>query len=274
MSAYNPVRMLVAAPLFAGLLLIAPGLGAAQSDDSVAEPGTQSAITAPPQRPIAPSDATAGGDTQFVQLAPLTNPQPAEPSAQSASQAAGSTSAESSTGASPAAAKAQPHVMPAGSANAPSIQTDRASTPEDAAARKPGLIKRGKAALVRLHEKISEKISAATERLFSRAEETFPSFCSEWEHKLHDRETNNLRSIKWREEGGWKIGRYLGYGKVKTCACKHSSHGLPVGSLSYIETTYDLAGKTPDEALHAPPKAVDATETTELFRWAKTHWAY
>lgn len=137
-------------------------------------------------------------------------------------------------------------------------------------ASKPPVLERSKAALSRLNT----KVSAATRHLFERASAAFPSFCEDWERKLRERERHNLSSIKWQDKSGWKIGYYVGYGKILLCQCEASTRGMPVGKLKYQETNYYLAGKTIDEALHALPKATDVTITTELFRWGKDNWVY
>jgi hypothetical protein len=111
-------------------------------------------------------------------------------------------------------------------------------------------------------------------RTFERARSAFSGFCGEWERKLRERERNNLGAIQWKEQNGWKIGQYLGYSRIKTCTCKQSSHGQPVGMLTYGEMNYYLAGKTIDEAKHATPKGTLATETTEIFRWGLNKWEY
>ncbi len=111
-------------------------------------------------------------------------------------------------------------------------------------------------------------------RTFERARSAFSGFCGEWERKLRQRERNNLGAIQWKEQNGWKIGQYLGYSRIKTCTCKQSSHGQPVGMLTYGEMNYYLTGKTIEEAKHATPKGTLATETTEIFRWGLNKWEY
>jgi hypothetical protein len=108
--------------------------------------------------------------------------------------------------------------------------------------------------------------------VFDRASELFPAFCKDWQRRLHDRELNNLENITWKDASGWKTGTYLAYSPVKTCTCKRSTGGVPIGELTYQETQEYLAGRTVEEARHAPPKAVGITNTTEIFRWDKTKW--
>jgi hypothetical protein len=108
--------------------------------------------------------------------------------------------------------------------------------------------------------------------VFEHAAGLFPAFCKDWERKLHDRELNNLENVTWKDQNGWKTGTYLGYSPIKTCSCKRSTGGAPIGELTYQETEYYLTGRTVEEARHAQPKPVGVTNTTEIFRWDKTKW--
>lgn len=107
---------------------------------------------------------------------------------------------------------------------------------------------------------------------FDRASESFPAFCKDWGRRLHDRELNNVENVKWEDKDGYKTGTYVAYSPIKTCACKRSTGGVPIGELTYQETEYYLAGRTVEEARHAQPKAVGITNTTEIFRWDHTRW--
>lgn len=109
---------------------------------------------------------------------------------------------------------------------------------------------------------------------FERARAAFSGFCKDWERKLSQRERDNLAAIKWKLENGWTVGQYLGYSKIRSCTCKQSPHGQPVGELTYGETNNYLTGKTVDEAKHAKPKSTLATETTEIFGWGNERWEY
>jgi hypothetical protein len=107
---------------------------------------------------------------------------------------------------------------------------------------------------------------------FDLASDLFPAFCKDWQRRLHDRELNNLENITWKDENGWKTGTYVSYSPVKTCNCKRSTGGVPIGELTYQETELYLAGHTVEEARHAQPKSVGITNTTEIFRWDRTKW--
>jgi hypothetical protein len=108
--------------------------------------------------------------------------------------------------------------------------------------------------------------------VFERASETFPAFCKDWERRLHDRQLNNLENMTWKDANGYKTGTYLGYSPIKSCNCKRSTGGVPIGELTYQETEYYLSGRTVEEARHADPKPVGITNTTEIFRWDHTKW--
>lgn len=112
------------------------------------------------------------------------------------------------------------------------------------------------------------------DREFKKASATFPDFCKDWEHKLHDREVNNQNHIAWQDKDGWKTGTFTGYSTVQKCECHQSSDGYSIGKVTYDEFQYYVMGKTPEEAQHAKPKVTDTTSTTELFRWDKEKWFY
>ncbi len=135
-----------------------------------------------------------------------------------------------------------------------------------------------------MRKKIKEKVKAALHKInpmralrdreFKKASALFPAFCKDWEHKLHEREVNNEKSIAWELKDGYETGSYVGYGPVNYCEAHQSSDGFSIGKLKYDEVKYYLAGKTRDEAEHAKPQVQDTTATTELFRWDKGKWFY
>jgi hypothetical protein len=112
------------------------------------------------------------------------------------------------------------------------------------------------------------------DREFKKAAALFPTFCKDWERKLHDREVNNQSHIAWQTKDGWQTGTYTGYSPVSQCECHQSTDGYSIGKVKYDEFKYYIVGKTPDEAKHAKPKVTDDTATTELFRWDKEAWFY
>ena len=109
---------------------------------------------------------------------------------------------------------------------------------------------------------------------YARAAVIFPTFCHEWEQKLHDRELNNRAHIHWYTRGGYKVGNYVGYSAVQSCQCKESPNGLPIGKLTYQELNYYMSGRTVDEARHAKPKLIHMTNTLEIFSWDRDRWFY
>ncbi|MGH7906130.1 MAG: hypothetical protein ACREP6_05840 [Candidatus Binataceae bacterium] len=116
--------------------------------------------------------------------------------------------------------------------------------------------------------------NSARNRRIERGAVVFPSFCQDWEEKLLARQTNNLKQIAWRPQNGDEAGTYTGYGPIKSCTTKLSTHGILIGELTYQEFTYALSGKTIDQAEHANPKPVAITNTLEIFRWDRTKWLY
>lgn len=227
--------------------------------------------------PIDQPAATAPADAAAQPVAPITAPPPAVQTVAPASAApadSAAVSAPATAAASSGETAGAPHAVAAPGA---------ADSSGAAPAANPGPTTRAKEALESFHSKVDAKlgqhIEAARERfvptgLFDRANASFAAFCTKWEGLLHDRELNNLRLIKWDDKDGFKVGTYLGYSRVESCVCKKSSKGYPVGTMTYEETHYYLAGKTVDEAQHATPKPVDVTKTTELFRFDQKNWAY
>jgi hypothetical protein len=136
-----------------------------------------------------------------------------------------------------------------------------------------------------VHKSLRKKVKAAVMRKvdalralrdkeFAKASSLFPTFCQDWQRKLHDREVNNEEHIAWQQKDGWETGTYTGYGPIKNCECHQSSDGYSIGKVTYDELKYYVTGKTPDEAKHAAPRVTDDTATTELFRWDKEAWFY
>jgi hypothetical protein len=109
---------------------------------------------------------------------------------------------------------------------------------------------------------------------FKTASALFPGFCKHWEQDLHDREVNNLSKLTFVSKDGYETTTYTGYGKIAACESHQSKDGYSIGKITYEEFVYYLAGKSKDEARHAPPKTVSDTRTTEIFRWDNGKWFY
>ncbi|HJU09250.1 MAG TPA: hypothetical protein VJ728_00160, partial [Candidatus Binataceae bacterium] len=101
---------------------------------------------------------------------------------------------------------------------------------------------------------------------YERAAAILPSFCKDWEQKLHDRQEYNQAHLEWREDRGYVTSSYVGYGKIESCQCKLSG-GRPVGELKYKILSYYLVGHTVDEAKRAKPLLYGVTDTLEIFAW-------
>jgi hypothetical protein len=114
----------------------------------------------------------------------------------------------------------------------------------------------------------------AVRRLYARAAAAFPHFCQDWARMLRDREANNLSLLNWQEKSGYETASYVGYSPIKTCECKESAEGIPLGKVTYDEEKYYVAGKTIDEAKHTPPKVLGVTHTLEIFSWDQNKWFY
>lgn len=116
--------------------------------------------------------------------------------------------------------------------------------------------------------------TSAERRLYERAAAAFPHFCHDWARMLRDRETNNLSSLNWQQKSGYETANYVGYSPIKTCQCKESAEGIPLGKVTYDEEDYYIVGKTVDDAKHTQPKVVRIIPTLEIFSWDQNKWFY
>jgi hypothetical protein len=174
----------------------------------------------------------------------------------------------------PALSDTKPAPAKAAAAAAPSnaAQPSAAASPLTAKiikAKVKAKVKAVKAALQKVNP-----LRLLRDKEYKTASAEFPSFCKDWERKLHDREVNNLGHIAWSQKDGWETGTYVGYGPVQKCECHQSTDGYSIGKVTYDEFQYYLIGKTSAEAKAAKPKVTDSTATTELFRWDKSKWFY
>lgn len=101
------------------------------------------------------------------------------------------------------------------------------------------------------------------------------AFCIKWMGFLETRERDNQKGIKWDMQATHVSGHYVGYSKEYDCNLKErSSNGTPVATIVYKEFVYEKAGASRGDAEQAAPNVVDATEVTEIFRYAKGAWVY
>jgi len=101
------------------------------------------------------------------------------------------------------------------------------------------------------------------------------AFCVKWMGFLATRERDNTRDIKWQTKPTGTAGQYVGYSKEYDCVMKErSSNGTPVATIVYKEFVYEKVGASRPEAEQATAKIIDATEVTEIFRYAKDAWVY
>jgi hypothetical protein len=117
-------------------------------------------------------------------------------------------------------------------------------------------------------------LSTLARHEFETAFRKLPSFCQDWQNRLHEREISNLANLRWQEKNGYETATYVGYGKVDGCQCKESAEGVPIGKVTYDEYQYYLVGKTLNEAKAAKPKLTGTTHTLEIFSWDKEQWFY
>ena len=118
--------------------------------------------------------------------------------------------------------------------------------------------------------------AAAVASASDTAAEQFEQFCTDWMQKLAARERDNQRQIHWVANDSGVEGEYVGYSREHTCQLKSNGDGpaVPVGKIIYHEIRYQKRGASPEVAGSAMPLALDATEVTEIFRYAKGKWQY
>jgi hypothetical protein len=204
-------------------------------------------------------------DSQPEEAAPQAAGQPA---AEAASPAVVSAPAPDTKS---AASEAKPDASAPSSHESSAAAKDSLASPNGGTAQHEKNVKSGRYELDQAVKQLSVSKRPGDD-VFRRATQTFPAFCKDWERRLHDRELNNLESMTWKDKDGYKTGTYLAYSPIKSCNCKRSTGGVPIGELTYQETEYFLEGKTPDDARHAQPKPVGITNTTEIFRWDRNKW--
>jgi hypothetical protein len=104
----------------------------------------------------------------------------------------------------------------------------------------------------------------------------FESFCADWMKKLEARERDNRAAIKWKAGADGVEGEYVGYSHEHRCQLKPAlgPGSTPIGKIIYTELVYRQAGKSTAEAMKVDPRAVDATEVTEIFRYSGGKWVY
>jgi hypothetical protein len=105
-------------------------------------------------------------------------------------------------------------------------------------------------------------------------DDSFKVFCGEWGKKLNERETFNIKQIKWDTGQNWVQGTYIGYSEPLSCAVEPDSGVVPIGKIIYHEFVYEKRGATVPEAQREPSKAVETTEVTEIFRYTNGKWVY
>ncbi|MGD9763831.1 MAG: hypothetical protein AB7V27_08980 [Candidatus Binatia bacterium] len=105
--------------------------------------------------------------------------------------------------------------------------------------------------------------------------EELRKFCLKWMGFLEQRERDNKRGIKWQPRATGVAGQFVGYSKEYDCVMKErSSNGTPVATIMYREVLYEQSGGSQNEATNTPPKVIETTEITEIFRYTKGQWVY
>jgi hypothetical protein len=166
---------------------------------------------------------------------------------------------------------------PVGDAPAASTKptTERPAAAGNPPAAQAPISRKEEKALRREARSLSKKLVSEREKLdleFKKASERFPEFCKHWEQNLREREQNNRLKLVFTEKDGVHTATYIGYGEVKTCEAHQSKDGFSIGKISYEEFTYNLTGKTREEAAVSEKTTISDVHTTEIFRWENNEW--
>ena len=103
--------------------------------------------------------------------------------------------------------------------------------------------------------------------------QAFQTFCQEWMQKLEVRERDNISNIKWNTTPEGVQGEYVGYTREHSCIVK-DEYKQPVGEIIYQEVRYERRGATIAEAGNNPPRPLEVTAVTEIFRYENGKWVY
>lgn len=117
-------------------------------------------------------------------------------------------------------------------------------------------------------------VEALKERIEGEDVREFRSFCDTWMRKLADRTARNAANIAWTKSGAGVVGEYVRYGTDRTCVAKEEPGKVPIGTITYRETTYRKEGVSETVAQNAAETIVEQTDVTEIFRFAKGRWQY
>jgi hypothetical protein len=153
--------------------------------------------------------------------------------------------------------------------------TEQPTAAREASAGPEGISRKQEKVLRREARALSKKLVSEREKRdleFKKASEKFPEFCKHWEQNLRDRERDNRVKLVFTEKDGLHTATYVGYGEVKTCEAHQSKDGFSIGKISYEEFTYNLSGKSREEAAASEKTTVSDVHTTEIFRWENNEW--
>jgi hypothetical protein len=123
------------------------------------------------------------------------------------------------------------------------------------------------------HKAAAAKPRASKKPAPEKVAQEFQTFCQEWMQKLAARERDNIKNIKWNTTPEGVKGEYVGYTQEHTCIVK-DEYQEPVGEIIYQEVRYERRGATVAEAGNNPPRPLEVTAVTEIFRYEKGKWIY
>jgi hypothetical protein len=102
------------------------------------------------------------------------------------------------------------------------------------------------------------------------------AFCKKWMGFLAVREYDNRAKVAWKPAGDGVEAEFVGYGTDYICAMKENPDpkAVPVATIKYREFLYRQRGSSAEDAKVTAPDVLEATEVTEIFRYAKGEWVY
>ena len=106
---------------------------------------------------------------------------------------------------------------------------------------------------------------------------TFDRFCKSWMGKLHKRQVDNERAVRFVRKGNTLVGEYTGYtANAVECKAKPTGNAAApyIGRIVYHEIRYGKEGSTAANAKKAKPRELYRVEVTELFRYDGSAWKY
>lgn len=120
------------------------------------------------------------------------------------------------------------------------------------------------------------KAAASAAENKEKVAEALNAFCKKWMGFLAVREHDNRGKIAWKPASEGVEGEYVGYSTEYDCVMKDNPDpkAVPIATIKYREFLYRRRGSSAEQAMQIAPDVLEATEVTEIFRYAKGEWVY